>query len=58
MNKAQILIMIDDVETKLHETRASMAWNSGPVNDCVKLMVPMMLDQIKILRAMLDLVTE
>lgn len=46
--------MIEQMENKLEETRDSIEWNHGPVRDAVKIVIPMMEDNIKILKAILE----
>lgn len=41
------------METKLEETREFATWNSGPVNDALKIIVPMMKDQLDLMRDIL-----
>lgn len=57
MTKVQIEKMIDDMETKLEETEEAVSWNRGPVKDAVLTTIPMMKDQLEIMRALLELCT-
>ena len=52
--KAKIQGEIHQMQKKLEETRDSFSYNRGPVNDVMRVVIPMMEDQLKILRAMLD----
>lgn len=55
MNKQQIETMINEMETKLEETKDAVGYNRGPLKDAMMLSIPMMQDQLKIMRAMLEL---
>lgn len=57
MNKFQIEKMITDMENKLEETRDSVSWNSGAIKDTMMITIPMLEDQLKIMRALLELCT-
>jgi hypothetical protein len=55
MNKQQIETMINEMETKLEEAKEDLVWNRGAIKDSVMLVIPMLQDQLKIMRAMLTL---
>lgn len=48
MSKTEIQIAIAEMEEKLNETVSGMG--SGPVKDAMKLVVPMMKDQLNLMR--------
>lgn len=52
-SKGSILRQINAMREKLKETAEATAWTSGPVNDSVKLMVPMLTDQLEIMENLL-----
>lgn len=54
MSRDEIEDAIDEMEQKLKETKESSAKNTGPVNDALQVVIPMMEDQIVILRGILD----
>lgn len=54
MTKAQIQQQIAEMQKKLEDTRESAAWNSGPVNDTLKVIIPMMEDHLKIMWLILE----
>lgn len=52
--EVEIAVMIDAMDKKLKETKESFgAWNSGPVSDTLKVVIPMMEDQLEIIREFL-----
>ena len=54
-NQMQIEAEIDRMERKLDETLASAQFDSGPLRDNLRIMVPMMKDQLRIMKMVLDL---
>lgn len=57
-NRMQIESEIERMETKLSETLASAQYNSGPLRDNLRVIVPMMQDQIRLMRMILDFVQD
>lgn len=55
MNKQQIETMIDEMEDKLEETKDAVGYNRGPLKDAMMLSIPMMQDQLKIMRGLLEI---
>lgn len=53
-DKAKIQGEIHQMQKKLEETQDSFSYNKGPVNDALRIVIPMMQDQLKILRTILD----
>lgn len=58
MSKADIERMIDDMEFKLAETKENAGWIKSAVSETLNIVIPMMEDQLKILRALLAAVDE
>lgn len=57
MNKQQIETMINEMEAKLEETKDAVSFNRGALKDAMMISIPMMQDQLKIMRAVLELCT-
>lgn len=51
---AEIATRILKMETALKETTDSLKWTSGPVEDSLKVVIPMMEDQLSIMKGLLD----
>lgn len=49
---------ISDMESRLNATKAALQRGRGPVEEAVIMIVPMMQDQLKIMREMLALIKE
>jgi hypothetical protein len=41
---------INQMEHKLDDTAEAASWNRGPVNDALKIVIPMMKDQLALMR--------
>jgi hypothetical protein len=50
VTKQELQFRISELEDKLKETKESAAWTKGPVNDAMKLVIPMMHDQLQLMR--------
>ncbi len=55
MTYKQLKDTIVAMETKLDETKDNAKFNRGPVNDALQVVIPMMEDQLQLMRDMLDL---
>lgn len=55
MTKQDIEHQITRMEKKLEETRESFSHNRGHLNDTMRVVIPMMEDQLKLMRSMLDI---
>jgi len=50
MSKHELQQRISEMEDKLDETKESVSYNRGPVNDAMKVVIPMMRDQLDLMR--------
>lgn len=55
--EAQLGAMIDDIDTRLKETKASLEGGRSPVHDALRVIIPMVEEQAKVLRGLVELAT-
>lgn len=58
MQKHEIKYELIRIETELESTKEAMAWSKGPVNDALKLVIPMIKDLIEVDKRILELIKE
>lgn len=58
ISKEELQRRIEEMKQKLQETRESAEFSAGPVRDALRIVIPMMEDQLQLMDFMLDLMED